>query len=79
VHYYTTAVPRPSLSTWEGNKINDQIILYRSQKSPGGRDGFYKITFYNIKDDGFNWLGEWVNPDESFKYPTWKIDCKKRL
>lgn len=78
VHYFTTAVARPELTTWEGNRINDRIILYRNQKSPSGLDGFYKITFYNITDDGFNWLGEWVNPDESFKYQSWKIDCKKR-
>ena len=78
VHYYTTATASPSLRAWEGNKINDQIILHRSQKSPGGMDGFYKITFYNITEEGFNWLGEWVNLDESIKYPTWRIDCKKR-
>ena len=38
-------------------------------------DGFH---FYDINDDGFKWLGEWVNANESFSFPTWKIDCKKR-
>lgn len=41
-------------------------------------DGFYKITFYDISEEGFKWLGEWVNTTETFSFPTWKIDCKKR-
>jgi hypothetical protein len=41
-------------------------------------DGKYKITFYNISKRGFDWLGEWVTPDETIMYPTWKIFCKKR-
>ncbi len=78
VHYYSSAGPTTVLSTWEGNKKDDKIILYRQQKAPNGTDGFYKINFYDIKDDGFKWLGEWVTTDESFSFPTWKIDCKKR-
>nr|WP_247672709.1 DUF4440 domain-containing protein [Aquimarina sp. MMG016] len=42
-------------------------------------DGFYKINFYDINDKGFKWLGEWVNTNESFSYPTWKIECTKRV
>ncbi|MEM9544668.1 MAG: hypothetical protein AAGA77_01775 [Bacteroidota bacterium] len=78
VHYYSSKSPTPSLSTWSGGKAGNEIILYRSQKAPNGMEGKYKITFSNISDLGFNWLGEWVNPDESIKYPTWKIECKKK-
>ncbi|MCB0727366.1 MAG: hypothetical protein KDD00_07875 [Ignavibacteriae bacterium] len=80
VHYYSSAAPSTTLSAWEGNKTSDgNIILYRDQKSPNGLDGKYKITFSEISDDGFNWLGEWITPDESFSYPTWVIYCKKKL
>ena len=79
VHYYTSAVASPNLRAWKGGKIGDEIILYSSQKSPNGLDGFYKIRFYNISDKGFNWLGQWVNMDESIVFPTWKIDCKRRV
>ena len=78
VHYYSSASATPTLSSWEGGKIGDNIILYKEQKAPNGMDGFYKITFKDITENGFNWLGEWVTLDESFKYPTWKIYCKKR-
>ncbi len=78
VHYYASASPTTVLSVWEGNKKEDQIILYRKQKAPNGMDGFYKIRFYDITEGGFKWLGAWVNADESFSFPTWKIECTKR-
>lgn len=78
VHYYsTTGSPTPVLSAWEGNRDGDKIVLYREQAAPNGMEGFYKITFSDISDKGFNWLGEWVDRAESFSYPTWKIYCKK--
>lgn len=78
VHYYSSSVASSTLGTWEGNKTSDgNIILYRKQKSPNGLEGFYKITFSNISENGFDWLGEWVNTAETFSYPTWKIFCTK--
>ncbi len=78
VHYYSSTSPSSSLGTWHGGKIENKIILYRSQKAPNGMDGSYKITFKDITDEGFNWLGEWVNLNETISFPTWKIECKKR-
>ncbi len=78
VHYYSSAGPTPVLLAWEGNKKDDKIILYNEQKAPNGTDGFFKINFYDISPDGFKWLGEWVNTNETFSYPTWKIECTKR-
>ena len=78
VHFYSSTTPTPSLSSWEGGKNDDgNIILYNEQKAPNGWDGFFKITFSDIKEEGFNWLGEWVSLDESIKYATWRIYCKK--
>ncbi len=78
VHYYSSASPSTTLSAWEGNKNEKgDIVLYRDQKAPNGMDGFYKITFYEMNETGFKWLGEWVTKDESFSFPTWKIDCTK--
>ena len=77
VHYYASKYPAQTLSTWEGNKIGDKIILYKEQKAPNGTDGFYKITFYDMDKIGYKWVGEWVSKDESVIYPTWKIECSK--
>lgn len=76
VHYYSSAAPSPSLPTWEGNKNEEgKIVLYREQKAPNGMEGSYRLTFYDIDDRGFKWIGEWVDTSESIVFPTWKIDC----
>ena len=78
VHYYSSNFPTPVLPTWEGNKVTkDSIVLYRPQKAPNGMDGNYRISFYNISDLGYDWIGEWVDTTEKFVYPTWKIQCKR--
>lgn len=78
VHYFSSKFPSTTLPAWEGNRNDSTMILYRAQKAPNGMEGFYRITFSEMTDEGFKWRGEWVNPDESIVYPTWKIDCVKR-
>lgn len=78
VHYYSSKSPSTTLSTWTGNKKeNGNIVLYREQKAPNGADGFYRLTFYDISESGYKWIGEWVDTTEKIVYPTWKIECKK--
>jgi len=78
VHYYSSSSVPTRLPTWEGSTSEDgDIILYREQTAPNGNDGFYRLTFFNITDDGFDWIGEWVNTNETFAYETWKISCTK--
>ncbi len=78
VSYYSFPSVPWTLGTWHGNRTNDQIILYKPQPAPNGLEGFYKITFSEIKKSGFNWTGEWVNAEETIKFPTWLIFCTKR-
>ncbi|WGD33818.1 DUF4440 domain-containing protein [Olleya sp. YS] len=78
VHYYSSKNPTTTLSTWEGNKTEDnKIVLYRKQKAPNGMEGFYRLTFYDINSSGYKWIGEWVDKTEKTVYPTWKIECKR--
>ncbi len=78
VHYYSSATIASVLSVWQGNKENNNIVLYREKKAPNGMDGFYRLTFSDINDNGFNWIGEWVDKTEKIVFPTWKISCIKR-
>ncbi len=79
VHYYSSGSAAPVLPAWKGGRQDSgDIVLYREQQAPNGMDGFYKIVFSEITEDGFNWLGQWVNPDETITYPTWKIRCGRR-
>ena len=77
VHYYANKTPTAILSAWKGGMKGDSIVLYREQKAPNGTEGFFRITFSDISEKGFKWLGEWVNTTETFSYPTWKIVCIK--
>ena len=79
VHYYSSATPTPTLSAWEGNLNEDgDMILYKDQTAPNGMEGFYKIVFSEITNEGFNWTGAWVDKSESITYPTWRIFCRKK-
>tara|TARA_R110002073_G_scaffold72537_1_gene177642 strand:- start:672921 stop:673460 length:540 start_codon:yes stop_codon:yes gene_type:complete len=78
VHYYASATVPTRLPTWTGNKKEDDIVLYRAQKAPNGLDGFFRLTFFEISTNGFNWVGEWVDKTEKIVFPTWKIQCVKR-
>ncbi len=77
VHYYSNVGPTPVLPAWSGTRNGDRIVLYNRQKAPNGMDGFYRITFSDIKPTGFNWEGDWISIDQSIVYPTWRIYCKK--
>lgn len=80
VHYYSSVGSTPVLPTWEGNisSEKDKIVLYRDQKAPNGMDGYYRLTFYDFSDNGYKWIGEWVDKTEKIVFPTWKIECIRR-
>lgn len=78
VHYYSNRSPSPILPAWEGGKMDSgEIVLKRKQKAPNGMDGYYRLTFSGLDGTGYDWVGEWVNLDGSFVFPTWKISCKR--
>ena len=79
VHYYASTTAVSTLPTWEGNKTEDgKIVFYRERKAPNGMDGFYRLSFYDIDEKGYKWVGEWVNTTETIVYPTWRISCARR-
>ncbi|MFY0594475.1 hypothetical protein [Roseivirga sp.] len=80
VHYYSITGTPPVLPAWEGNinKEKDKIVLYKDSPAPNGMAGNYRITFSDISKEGFNWLGEWVDKQETINFPLWRIKCKKR-
>jgi len=77
VTYFSSSAANPRPPVWSGSRDGDHMILLSPQKSPNGKEGFYRINFENISNEGFNWRGEWISVDSSFVYPTWKIFCKK--
>lgn len=78
VHWFSSKTPSTTLPTWEGNKKEDKIVLYREQKAPNGMEGFFRLTFYDMSESGYKWIGEWVDKTESVVFPTWKINCTRK-
>lgn len=80
VHYYSSPGATTVLPAWEGSKDSEanKIVLYRDSPAPNGTAGDYRLTFSEISEDGFKWVGEWVDKSRTVVFPTWKIDCKKR-
>ena len=80
VHFFSHKSPTTTLPSWEGGKTeNGNIVLFRDQKAPNGMSGDYRITFSDITNSGFNWVGEWVSKDRNIVYPTWRIFCTKLI
>ncbi len=78
VTFFSSGPGNPTPSTWEGGMKDDNIVLYNEQAAPNGMEGFYRITFKDISENGFNWRGEWVDKTEKVVFPTWLIWCEKR-
>jgi hypothetical protein len=78
VSYYGSRQVTNTVNVWTGGKVGDNIVLTMDQKAPNGMEGISRLVFYDISTEGFNWLGEWINPDETIIYPFWRIFCLKR-
>lgn len=77
VYYFATNGIPKTITAWEGNKKDGKIILNKVQPAPNGKEGFYRLTFYDLSKTGYKWLGEWIDKTETISYPTWKIECTK--
>ncbi|NNE99828.1 MAG: hypothetical protein HKN25_12475 [Pyrinomonadaceae bacterium] len=71
VNYFQTA-PTYFAGVWEGKKEGDKMVM----RAPRGENES-RLTFHNIKDDGFDWIGETVSKDGKAN-PFWIISCKRR-
>ncbi|WP_298904970.1 hypothetical protein [uncultured Psychroserpens sp.] len=77
VHWFSTKTPSTKFPVWEGNKKDGKISLYKEQKAPNGMEGYFRLTFYDMSNTGYKWIGEWVDKTEKITYPTWKIECTR--
>jgi hypothetical protein len=71
VNYFQTS-PAYFAGVWEGKKEGDKMIM----RSPRG-ESESRLTFHNIKEDGFDWVGETVTKDGQAT-PFWIITCQRR-
>ncbi|MGJ8662054.1 MAG: hypothetical protein ACSHWU_00320 [Marinicella sp.] len=77
VYYYTSRAVPDELPVWTGGSQGGDLVFWRAQKAPNGMEGFYRLTFYDISEMGYKWMGVWVDQNKTIEYPTWKIACHK--
>jgi hypothetical protein len=78
VRYNSYPTINLSSKPWIGKKEGENIVLLQEQKAPNGFNGFSRLTFSDISEEGFNWTGEWVSDAKGIVFPFWYIWCKKR-
>ena len=71
VNYFQT-FPSYFAGVWEGKKEGDKMIMRAARGENESR-----LTFHNIKRDGFDWIGETVTKDGKAT-AFWIISCKRR-
>lgn len=71
VNYFQT-FPTYFAGVWEGKKEGDKMIMRAARGENESR-----LTFHNIKENGFDWIGETVTK-EGKATPFWIISCKRR-
>lgn len=78
VSYFSYPAVPYTPGVWRGNKDGNDIVLFQDQKAPNGMEGDSRLTFFDMNDNGFSWIGEWISKDGQFVYPFWKIFCERR-
>lgn len=62
---------------WHGSRDGDSIVLTSEQQAPDGSPVTSRLSFSNIREDGFDWLGERITADGEAT-ANWKIWAHRR-
>jgi hypothetical protein len=77
-HVTFYSMPTYSSGVWKGCKTGDDIVLEKPQKALGTTFvGVSRLTFHNIREEGFDSKGEWVSDNGLVVFPFWTISCRK--
>ena len=74
---YHSMFPNYSNAMWVGEKLDERIVLNRMITQEDGVEVNMRLSFYGIGEDGFQWIGEFVNGEDVNLF--WHINCNHRL
>ena len=74
VHFF--GMPGGHTGVWVGGKIEDRIVLTSEQQAPDGSTVTSRLSFSQITESGFEWLGERITADGTVT-PTWRISARR--
>ena len=70
-------MPGGHTGLWEGEKIDDKMIMRRTRIGINGENLEDRLTFYAITEKSFVWKGEVWNLDNNTGIIDWKIRAKR--
>ena len=76
-HVTFFGMPGNHTGLWKGSRDENRIVLTSEQQTPTSEPVTSRLSFSNISDDGFDWLGERVNADGEAT-PNWKIWARRK-
>ena len=65
---------------WRGGKEGENMVFRQAQTAPSGTEGVSRLTFSNITDNRFEWVGAFVageGTDQEFIFEFWTSSCQK--
>lgn len=63
---------------WEGEMKDGRMVLLSESKLPNGDTRVSRLTFYNIRDEGYDWKAESLpGGKEEGARTTWKLSCRR--
>lgn len=68
-------MPGPGMSTFEGEKIGNEIILKGTTPAPNSTMPI-QLIFFDIKDDSYKWKGQ-INVNGQW-FTFWKLSCVRK-
>ncbi len=77
VSYYSSR-GLPPYPFWTGKRENDKIVLNRPNSVVNNKSGTSRLTFYDLSENSFSWMGEWLSDDGTIEFVFWKISCNKK-
>ena len=76
-HVSFFGMPGGHTGLWVGDREGDCIVLTSEQQAPDGSTVISRLSFSQITESGFEWLGERITPD-GIATPTWKISARRK-
>ena len=72
-------MPGYSSGVWEGKKEGERIVLQNQPRGPEGQKRVSRLTFSNIRADGYDWVAETViEGDKENPRAGWRSSCQRR-
>lgn len=72
-------MPGYASGVWEGKKEGEKIVLQNQPRGPEGQKRVSRLTFSNIRADGYDWVAETViKGDKENPRAGWRASCQRR-